>query len=93
MSDPFTRMHNRLFASIGKEAVLRAIDPCKVSITNGVGIAGEYGEISAYRTVAEILYAGIAKPKKGDALVVGDATYLLDAEMQDDGYTAKWLCL
>lgn len=91
MSDPFARMHTRLFAAIGTEAVLRGADPCKVSVSRGVAIAGEYGEVGSYRTVVEVMYAGVDKPKKGDALTAGTDSYVMDAELSDDGYTAKWI--
>ena len=93
MADPFARMHERLFANLGEGAVLRVADNVRVSVEHGTAVSGEYGEVTGYRTVVDIHYAGVARPKKDDALVVGAATYKLDAALKDDGYTARWIVL
>ncbi len=94
MSDPFARMHQSLFTRLGVEALLRTTEECKVSVEHGVAVTGEYGEVTGYRTVIDIMYAGLTRPKVGDSLlIVGGSTYKLDAPLKDDGYSARWVVL
>ncbi len=93
MADPFARMHQSLFARLGEEAFLRTTDACRAAVEHGVAIAGEYGEVAGYRTAVDIMYAGVARPKKGDSLAVGTNSYVLDSALKDDGYSARWIVL
>lgn len=91
MADPFARMHDRLLAQLGQEAVLRGTVPCKVNIEHGVGIQGEYGEVAGHRTLVYV--ASNLTPREGDSLQVGTKSYSLDSLESDDGYTARFFVL
>lgn len=84
MADAFERMHSRLFARLGQEALLRGL-PTRVIVEEGVAVTGEYGNVTGYRTFATIPVA--MAPKVGDALVSGGKTYAVDGIDANDGYT------
>ncbi len=84
MADAFERMHSRLFARLGREALLRGL-PTVVILEHGVAVTGEYGAVAGYRSFATIPNA--AAPKVGDALVVDARTYAVDGINENDGYT------
>ncbi len=88
MVDAFARMHARLFARLGQEALLRG-QPTAALIEHGVEIIGEYGQIAGFRSVATLPVA--SEPKKGDALTVEGKTWILDAVDKNDGYTTDWV--
>lgn len=84
MADAFARMHRRLFARLGQEALLRGT-PTRVIVEHGVAVTGEYGQVSGYRSFATIPAADA--PKVGDALVVGAKTYTVESIDANDGDT------
>lgn len=88
MSDPFARMHERLFRhnGIGAEGTL-AGEPVMASIERGVAVTGEYGEVTAYRDVA-VIYGGNT-PKGGDQLVVAGETHVVDSILENNGYSVR----
>ena len=86
MADPFARMHDRLFSRLGEQAVLHQ-QSITVALEHGVAISGEYGEVVAHRTVAMIPSAAV--PVVGDALTVGQHSYVIDAIERNDGYTVR----
>lgn len=90
MPDPFARMTGSLLARLGGEAFLRGSEPCRVSIQHGVAVVGEYGEVSAYRSLATIDRS--LNPAAGDALTAEGKSWVLDVKDSDDGYTVNyWL--
>lgn len=84
MADAFERMHSRLFARLGREALLRG-SPTVVIIERGVAVTGEYGQVTGHRTFGTLPIADA--PKVGDALVVDAETFAVDAIQENDGYT------
>lgn len=91
MSDiAFARMHRRLFARLGREALLRGV-ATPVIIDRDVDIFGEHGEIVGRRDTATI--PSEALPKKGDALTVDGRSYLIDSRIEDDGHAAVCILL
>lgn len=88
MADPFARMHERLFAHLGEEAVLRGDTPCRVNIERDVEVLGTYSEVAARRTLAHV--PSSLNPKSGDTLVVGVKSYVLDGMESDDGYASRF---
>jgi hypothetical protein len=93
MSDPFARMTKSIFARLGGGAFLRLTEPCTADVHHGVAVstAGEYGDLTSYRTVVNIDYDVLPKPRTGDKLVIDGVTYTLDALVKDDGYSARWI--
>lgn len=83
---PFARMTQRIFARLGQEATLRGL-PTQVILEHGVAMTGEYGEISAFRTVAT-LPAGDA-PRLGDPLLIDGKLWTVDAILANDGYSIE----
>lgn len=88
MSDPFARMHERLLAHLGVEAVLRGDTPCRVNVERDVEVLGEYGQVAARRTMLHV--PSDLTPKSGDAVVVGAKSYTLDGLESDDGYLSRF---
>ena len=86
MADAFARMHRRLFARLGQEALLRGL-PTEVILQHGVAVTGEYGQVTGYRSFATIPVA--AAPKVGDALTVDGQGYIVDAIDANDGHTVS----
>ncbi|MFZ6767767.1 head-tail joining protein [Undibacterium sp. Di26W] len=95
MDDPFARMTKSIFAQLGGDAFLRGTEPCSIEISHGVEVVtpGEYSDIVAHRTVANISYEDLPKPQKNDVISVGGTEYHLDALLKDDGYSARWVVL
>lgn len=86
MADAFARMHQRLFARLGQEALLRGI-PTPVIIEHGVAVTGEYGQVTGYRSFATIPVA--MAPKVGDVLRSDGHGYIIDAIDTNDGYSVS----
>lgn len=90
MADPFARMHDRLLAHLGSEAVLRGSENIKVNVEHGVGVQGEYGEVVAFKTMAHI--PSSLAPRLGNTLLIEGKTWVIDSLESDDGYmTRVWL--
>lgn len=90
MTDTFTRMANSLMARLGVDATLGAAT-VRVVLEHGVAIAGEYGEVAAYRDVATMLKSSAAKV--GDTITIGAVGYKLDGILFSDGYTVRFTLL
>lgn len=86
MADAFERMHQRLFARLGQEALLRGL-PTTVILEHGVAVTGEYGQVTGFRSFATL--PSEAAPRVGDALVVDAANYVVDGIQGDDGSTTS----
>lgn len=82
MEDAFERMHRRLFARLGQEALLRGA-PTTAILEHGIAIAGEYGEVTGYRSAATLPTAD--NPRPGDVLVVDGKTWTIDSLQGNDG--------
>lgn len=87
-------MHDRLFARLGEQAVLRGDTPCLVSIERGVTVTYEVGDPKFYQSevastvdVANLLSA--TAPKPGDSLSVGSANYVIDGIAADNGHMVR----
>lgn len=95
MSDPFARMTKSIFTRLGGGAFLRQTEACSADVHHGVAVsvAGEYGDLTSFRTVVNIDYGALPKPKSGDKLTIGATNYTLDALLKDDGYSARWIVL
>lgn len=93
MSDPFARMNKSIFARLGGGAFLRGTEVCKADVHHGVAIAsaGDYGEVTSYKTVVNIDYGVLPKPKTDDTIIIDAKTYTLDSLIKDDGYSARWI--
>lgn len=86
MADAFARMHQRLFARLGREAFLRGL-PTTAILEHGVAVTGEYGQVTGYRSFATLPVDPL--PKVGDAMVVDAKTYTVDAIQENDGHTVS----
>ncbi|OQA32884.1 MAG: hypothetical protein BWY57_01611 [Betaproteobacteria bacterium ADurb.Bin341] len=84
----FERMHNRLFAHLGRQATLQGID-CLAMIEHGVATTGEYGEVTGRVSVATVR-SGL-NPKLGNTLVIDGESYVLDQLLKNDGDTAEFM--
>jgi len=87
-------MHDRLFARLGEQAVLRNTAPCSVNIEYGVQVNYEIGDDKFVQSeyAATVDVANIEKkysPTVGDALTVGPKTYVIDAIAADNGYMLR----
>lgn len=89
--DPFARMHSRLLARLGQEAVFHG-ESIKVGFEQGVAVTGEYGEVTAFRDMAEIPVELV--PKAGETITIrikgSDKEYVLDAMEKSDGYMSRF---
>lgn len=100
----FQRMHERLIARLGDQAVLRGNVPCTVNIEYGITVDYEIGDDKFQRSeyAATVDIANILKqhnPTPGDALVMalysdapGTATgkaYVIDALAGDNGFMVR----
>lgn len=90
----FERMHNRLFARLGEQAVLRGFEVIEVNIEYGVVVNYDIGddkfvqsEYAATVDVANILKS--RNPRVGDTLQVGPKNYVIDAIAADNGYMLR----
>jgi len=86
MSDPFDRLHQRLLARLGREALLRG-GPVRVIVEQGVAVTGEYGQVTGFRSLVSI--PSFEKPRGGDALVIGGEAFVIDAIERDDGHLTR----
>ena len=93
-SSVFERMHNRLFARLGEQAVLRNNVSCLVNMEYGVVVNYELGDDKFLRSeyastvdIANILMANTPEP--GDTLTVGAKNYIIDAIASDNGFMAR----
>ncbi len=86
MPDPFAKLHDRLMAKFAEPATIRG-GATVVSMEHGVAVTGEYGEVTAYRSVATLPKG--AGPKVGDTLIVGMASYVIDGIDADNGYVVR----
>ena len=86
MADAFARMHQRLFARLGREALLRGL-PTAAILEHGVAVTGEYGQVTGYRSFATLPVTPL--PKVGDALTVDGQGYIVDAIEANDGSTVS----
>lgn len=90
----FARMHERLFARLGEEAVLRGSVPCRVNIEHGVTLQYEIGDAKFYQSevATTVSVANIGSehaPKVGDSLQVGVKTWVIDAIALDNGHMVR----
>jgi hypothetical protein len=86
--DPFARMHSRLLARLGQEAVFHGAS-ISVGFHRGVAVTGEYGEVTGVRDVVEI--PAEHEPVAGDPITIGAASYVLDALETDNGYMKRFI--
>lgn len=82
--DAFVRMHRRLFARLGREALLRG-QATTVILEHGVAVTGELGQVTGFRSFATFPSGDL--PRGGDALAVDGKNYVIDGIESDDGYT------
>lgn len=86
----FDRLHARLFARLGEEAVLAGV-PCRVLLAHGVEQLGDYGRVVARVTVATISQSLV--PAQGQTLEVLGSTYKLDALLRADAHVADYVLI
>lgn len=84
--DAFVRMHRRLFARLGQEALLRGL-PTTVILEHGIAVTGEYGQVTGFRSFAAFPTGDL--PRIGDALSVDGKNYVVDGIENDDGHTTN----
>lgn len=84
MADAFARMHMRLLARLGQEALLRGL-PTTAIVEHGVAVTGEYGQVTGFRSFATFKTSDA--PRVADAVVVDGKSYVVDGIDTDDGYT------
>lgn len=84
----FERMHNRLFAHLGRQASLQGIE-CLAMLEHGVATTGEYGEVTGRVSVATVRCN--LNPRLGNTLVIDGENYVLDQLLKNDGDTAEFV--
>lgn len=92
----FQRMHNRLFARLGEQAVLRGNVACAANLEYGIVVDYEIGDDKFQRSeyAATVDIANIPaqySPQQGDTLVmVGSGeSYVIDAIAANNGFMAR----
>lgn len=88
------RMHDRLLARLGEQAVLRGSVNCQANIERGVVIDYEQGDDkfqrSEFAAVVDIAnLPAILDPKPGDTLTVGVDSYVIDVVAANNGHLAR----
>lgn len=81
-SDAFARMHLRLFAHYGEEAVLRGAEPTTVVVSDNVELIGEDGLVAQVVTTATFKAADAPRP--GDALTARGQPWEIDRTLRGD---------
>lgn len=85
--DPFARMHARLFAGpLSEEAFLRG-EAIRVLPERGSQQIGEDGQVLAHRVVVGIPVS--CKPREEDPVVLAEGAHVIDALLDDDGYSVR----
>lgn len=96
-------MHNRLFAHLGEQALLRVIEPCVVNIEYGVVVNYESGDnkftMSEYAATVDIAnIQNTSAPAVGDSLnilapdgITVAKHYIIDALASDNGFMSRWI--
>ena len=88
----FTRMTARILKHASASDVLlrgEVTDPPRdIAIEHGVELTDDHGQLVEVRSVATI--SSVDSPRSGDALEAGGKTYLLDAQLQADGFSERW---
>lgn len=93
-SSVLQRMHDRLLARVGDEAVLRGTVPCLINIEQGIVNDYEIGDDKFVRSEfsSSVKMANIPSkhdPKTGDTLTVGTETYTIHTVAEDNGYLRR----
>ncbi|MFT3758433.1 MAG: major capsid protein [Thauera sp.] len=89
-SAAFARMHDRLFAHFGEQAVLREGECVEAIITENVETVGGYGEVPVLVTTATLRAS--VQPRKGDPLdIIGGRCWELDAMLRGDARVQEWI--
>lgn len=88
------RMHDRLLARLGEQAVLRGTINCQANIERGVVIDYEQGDDkfqrSEFSAVVDIANLPAAlNPKPGDSLVIGLESFIIDVVAANNGHLAR----
>lgn len=86
-SDAFARMHLRLFAHYGEEAVLRGAEPVTVVVSENVELLGEDGLVAQVVTTAA--FKATDDPRPGDALTVRGQPWKLDRILRGDAHVVE----
>lgn len=94
----FERMHDRLFARLGEQAVLRGTVDCRVNMEYGISVNYEIGDDKFVQseTAAVVDVANIQKihaPKPGDSLTIGVKDYVIDAIAADNGFMCRCIVI
>jgi len=76
------RMHDRVFAHFGEDAVLRASDAATVIVTENVELLGEYGQVAQLVTAAT--FSASLAPRPGDALALRGQNWVIDSILRGD---------
>lgn len=88
------RMHDRLLARLGEQAVLRGNVNCQANIERGVVVDYEQGDDkfqrSEFAAVVDIANLPAAlNPKPGDSLVIGLESFTIDVVAANNGHLAR----
>lgn len=87
-------MHDRLFARLGEQAVIRSGETISVNMEYGVTVNYEIGDDkfvqSEYAAVVDVANIQAKhNPTPGDALVVGPKNYVIDAIAANNGFMCR----
>lgn len=96
MNPAFVRATKRVLRRLGEDALLRGVPCGKVNVEHGVQFEGYDGEraasrgdVAMQRDVATIDAAFL--PRIGDPLVHPDGNYRLDALLEDNGTSRRFV--
>lgn len=85
----FARMHDRLFAHFGEQAVLRMSEPVEAVISSEVQLVGDYAPVPQQITAATLRAS--VNARQGDRLAVGGQMWELDAQHSGDADVQTWV--
>lgn len=96
MIPAFVRATKRVLRRLGEDALLRGVPCGKVNVEHGVQFEGydgdrasSRGDVALQRDVATI--DNIYLPRIGDLLVHPDGSYRLDALLEDNGQSRRFV--
>jgi hypothetical protein len=88
MSSPFDVLRDTLLSSALAENISIAGQPRRALVDRAAVVLGDYGQVIGQRVEIEIPSEAASL---GETVTIGVQTYVLDAQVSDDGLFARWV--
>lgn len=88
MSDIFAAMRDALLSGPLAESVTINGVQRRAFVHRGIQMVGDYGQVVGTRTEVETTSGHI---QHGDTVIIGATAHIADAEVSDDGLTARFV--